>query len=341
MTNLAQTKRCSGAVFTQELRKWHTAGVGNGVVSERVNNAQRQPLVSAVKDVLARAKEVRAPQLVSAIALRALLSFLPMLLLGVGILGLVAKGRLGLGDDVVEWLNINGDFAGVIKDAVTASGKGNGGLVAVIVSSILLLPSALGVFAAVATACNAVWQTPERGLVDKLLGIPWVIGLVVIAGASGLATSLVSIIPIPLLGTAAALAGAAVSGAALCVWTHKILTNAKLPLKAHLPGAAILGLVAAVIQVGGSVLAKKFLDSAKAWGAFAGVFAFIALLNLIGQAIVWSAIVNVVRWERKHGTVQLSGRAPALGNDTWAEVGRGGARPKIKKPKKFKLPKRL
>jgi hypothetical protein len=51
--------------------------------------------------------------------------------------------------------------------------------------------------------------------------------------------------------------------------------------------------------------------------------------------------VNVVRWERKHGTVQMSGRAPSLANDTWSELGRGGARPKVKKIRKLpKLPKR-
>ncbi len=315
--------------------------MANGAESRQIDNVHKQTLLESVKDVLARAKEVRAAQLVSAIALRALLSFLPMLLLAVGILGLVAKGRAGLGDDVVEWIKIKGDFAKVIKTAVEESGKGNGGLIAVIVSSMLLLPSALGVFAAVSTACNAVWQTPERGLIDKLLGIPWVIGLVVIAAASGLATSLVSIIPIPFLGTIAALAGAAVSGAALCVWTHKILTNAKLPLKAHLPGAVIFGLVAAIIQVAGSVLVQRFLDSAKAWGAFAGIFAFIALLNLVGQAIVWSAVVNVVHWERTHGTVQMSSRAPSLGHDIWSELGRGGARRKIKKARKVpKIPNR-
>ncbi len=52
-------------------------------------------MVATVKEILARAKAVRAPQLVSAIALRSLLSFLPILLLAVGILGLVARGRLG------------------------------------------------------------------------------------------------------------------------------------------------------------------------------------------------------------------------------------------------------
>jgi uncharacterized BrkB/YihY/UPF0761 family membrane protein len=292
-------------------------------------------LVATVKEVLARAKAVRAPQLVSAIALRALLSFLPILLLAVGILGLVARGRTGLGDDVVQWLGLSGDFANVVRDAVQESGKGGGSIAAVIVSSATLLPAALGIFAAVATACNAVWQVPTRGLVDKLLGVPWVLGTIVIIGASGLATSLVSLIPVPFLGTLAAFAGAAVSGAALCVWTHWILTNAKLPFRAFIPGAVVLGLLAAVIQVAGAVLMQRFLASAAAYGAFAGVFAFIALLNLIGQAIVWSAIINVVMWERKYGTVQLSARAPSLGADRWVELDRGGSRSVARKKRAF------
>jgi membrane protein len=297
----------------------------------------KHPIVAAIREVLQRGKEVRAPQLVSAIALRALLSFLPMLLLAVGILGLVARGRTGLGDDVVEWLGISGDFANVVRDAVAQSGEGNGSLVAVIFSSALLLPSALGVFAAVATACDAVWQVPGRGFVDQLLGIPWVLGLIVIVAASGFATSLVSLIPIPFLGIVAALAGAAVSGALLCIWTHWILTNARLPWKAHLPGAVVLGMLAAVIQVAGTALMQRFLASAEAWGAFAGVFAFIALLNLVGQAIVWSSVINVIRWERTHGTIRLASSAPALGVDHWVEVGRGGSR---QKRKKFKSPNR-
>lgn len=288
-------------------------------------------VLASVKEILARAKAVRAPQLVSAIALRSLLSFLPLLLLAVGILGLVARGRVGLGDDVVEWLGLTGDFAGVVRGAVTRSGEGSGSIVAVVISSVLLLPAALGVFAAVATAVDAVWQVPTRGLVDQVLGIPWILGMVVIVGLSGLATSLVSLIPVPFLGTLAALGGAALSGFALCVWTHWILVNAKLPFRAHVPGAIALGVVAAIIQVAGALLMRRFLDSAEAWGAFAGVFAFIALLQLIGQAIVWSGVINVVRWEQRHGTVQLSALAPALGEDRWVQLDRGGSRAKPKK----------
>ncbi len=137
-----------------------------------------------------------------------------------------------------------------------------------------------------------------------------------------------SFIPVPFLGTVTALAGSALAGTALCVWTHWILTNAKLPFRAHLPGSITLGIVVAAIQVAGTLLMRQFLKSAEAWGAFAGVFAFIALLQVIGQAIVWSAVVNVVLWERRHGTVRLSAAAPAIGADRWVQIDRGGSRAK-------------
>lgn len=281
------------------------------------------------REIVARARAVRAPQLVAAIALRSLLSFLPMLLLAAGIVGVVARGRVGLADDVVDWFGLTGSFADVVRSAVARGGEGGGSVVAVVVSSALLLPAALGVFQAVATACDAVWQVPDRGVVDKLLGIPWVLGAVVVVAGSVAATSLVTVIDVAVLGPVAALVGSAVAGAALCVWTYSILTNARLPARAHLPGAVVMGTVVAVVQVAGTALMRWFLRSAEVWGAFAGVFAFIALLQVIAQTIVWSAVVNVVVWERRHGTIQLSAVAPALGDDRWVRIERGGSRARL------------
>ncbi len=281
---------------------------------------------------------MRAPQLVSAIALRALLSFLPLLLLGVAIIGLVARQRAGLGDDLVAKIKLTGPFGETIRSAVrdsVKSSKSGAGIVAFLVSVLTLLPAGLGVVAAVSTACDAVWQVPGRGLVDRLLGIPWFLGTIVIIAGSGAATSLVSIIPVPFVGPIAALGGAALAGTFLCVWTHAMLTNVRLPFRAHLPGAIILGLFMAVFQLAGAAIMARLLSSnAKLWGAFAGVFAFIAVLNLVGQAIVYSAVINVLLWEHRHGTTTLSARAPALPVDYWGVVERGGQRPKVVKPKR-------
>ena len=288
-----------------------------------------------------RAKEVRAPQLVSAIALRALLSFLPLLLLGVAIIGLIARSKASLGEDLVAKIKLTGPFGDTIRDAVrdsVKSSKSGAGIVAFLISLLTLLPAGLGVVGAVSTACDAVWQVPSRGIVDKLLGIPWFLGTIVIIAGSGFATSLVSIIPIPFLAPAAALAGAALAGTLLCIWTNKLLTNVKVPLKTHVPGGIILGIFLAVFQVAGAALMQRLLASnAKLWGAFAGVFAFIAVLNIVGQAIVYSAVINVLRWENTHGTTTLVARAPALPIDYWSVVERGGQRPKPAK-KKRQLP---
>jgi hypothetical protein len=41
------------------------------------------------------------------------------------------------------------------------------------------------------------------------------------------------------------------------------------------------------------------------------VFAVLAWLLLFGRLVVYSAVVEVVMWERRHGTVQLTIEAPA------------------------------
>jgi uncharacterized BrkB/YihY/UPF0761 family membrane protein len=290
---------------------------------------------SGFRAVTTRAKEVRAPQLVSAIALRALLSFLPLILLGVAIIGLIARQKAGFGDELVAKIELSGPFGDTVRNAVTdsvKSSKSGAGIVAFLISVLALLPAGLGVVAAVSTACDAVWQVPDRGMADRLLGIPWFLGTILIIAGSAAATSLVSVVPIPFLAQVAALVGAATAGTLLCVWTHFLLTNARVPVRTHVPGAVILGLFLAVFQVAGAAIMARLLSSnAKLWGAFAGVFAFIAVLNLIGQAIVYSAVINVLLWERTHGTTSLSARAPALPLDYWAVVSRGGQRPKLAK----------
>ena len=293
---------------------------------------------SAIRAVTTRARELRAPQLVSAIALRALLSFLPLLLLGVAIVGLIARSKESFGPDLVARIKLTGPFGETIRDTVrdsVKSSKSGAGMVAFLISVLTLLPAGLGVVAAVSTACDAVWQVPGRGIVDRVLGIPWFLGTIVIIVGSAFATSLVSIIGVPFLAPIAALAGAALAGTLLCIWTHTLLTNVKLPVTTHVPGAIILGLFMAVFQVAGAAIMARLLESnAKLWGAFAGVFAFIAVLNIVGQAIVYSAVINVLLWERRHGTTALSARAPALPIDYWSVTERGGQRPRPPKKRR-------
>ena len=312
------------------------AGSAGTVVTSRIGKSAELCSVKriwvAFRVVTTRAKEVRAPQLVSAIALRALLSFLPLLLLGVSIVGLIARQKAGFGDDLVARIKLTGPFGEAVRNAVRdslASSRSGAGIVAFGVSVAALLPAGLGVVAAVSTACDAVWQVPDRGFVDRLLGIPWFLGTIVIIVASALATSLVSIVPIPFLAPLAALAGAALAGTLLCVWTHTLLTNVRVPLRTHLPGGVILGLFVALFQVAGAAIMTRLLESnTKLWGTFAGVFAFIAVLNLLGQAIVYSAVINVLLWESEHGTTTLAARAPALAVDYWSVIERGGQRPR-------------
>ena len=273
-----------------------------------------------------RAKQVRAPQLASAIALRAFTSLLPLLLAAVAILGFVSAGNAKVGDDMVDSLGLSGELERVFRDNLRSATDSRG--LAAVIGVLGALWTGLAVVQAVAAACDAVWQVPTRGLKDKLLGLPWFVGALIISTLSGLGASLVTLLPVPFLGGLVAWLAASVTAAALVWWTHKLMTNVTIPGGAHVGGAVIAGCALALFQVVGAWVLPQLLASAsQTYAALAGVFVLITLLSLLSNVIVYGAIVNVVMWERRHGTTSATALVPALPVDHFVQVDRGGQRP--------------
>ncbi len=282
---------------------------------------------SFIREVQRRAGQVRAPQLVAAITMRFLTSLVPLLIGVVSVVGLVAKDQADFGDRVLDNLKLEDQTVrDVFQGALDQAGSGAG--FALAVSIVGSLFTGLGVIQAVATACDAVWQVPTRGLIDKLLGIPWLLGAIAILVASGFATSLTKVVDSALVGYVSAIAGAALAGTLLVLLTHRMLTNVKIPWRAHVPGAMFAGLVLALFQVVGTIVVTRVLDQANGvYGSVAGFFALITVLSIFGNIIVYGAVFNVVRWEARFGTTEMVGRAPRLPVDHFAELERGGQRP--------------
>ena len=279
-----------------------------------------------VAAVLARSKAVRAPQLVSAIALRAFTSLLPLLVAAVAILGFVSAGNATVGDDIVDRLKLSGDLERVFRENLASATDSRS--VAGVIGIVGALWAGLAVVQAVAAACDAVWQVPVRGMKDKLVGVPWFIGALIISVLSGLATSIVALLPVPFVGGLVAWRAASVTGAGLIWWTHRMMTNVAVPARSHLPGAVVAGAALALFQVVGAwVLPALLANQAKTYAALAGVFVLILLLSTLGNVIVFGAIVNVVLWERRYGTTMMTALAPSLPTDHFVQVERGGQRP--------------
>jgi uncharacterized BrkB/YihY/UPF0761 family membrane protein len=294
-----------------------------------------QGLVGAVKRVVSllmefnrRSGQVRVGSLVASITLRAVTSLIPLLLLGVSVTGLLAQDDADLGTRILDNLQLNDPTLRDVVNKAIDGASGNAGSVLVI-SILGSLWLGLGVVGALADAFDAVWQVPGRGFIDKLLGVPWLICAATVFGLSGfLATAVTRLVTMPIVGVIAALASSAFTGF-VAVWvSYALLTNVRVARSAHIPGAMLAGAFLALFQLVGAALVQRSLEgNASTYSTFAGIFALFFVFNLFGRIIVTGCVANVVLWERKRGTSQLLGRAPALPFDVYTELERGGQRP--------------
>lgn len=277
-----------------------------------------------------RIKELGASRSVEAIVLRVFLSLFPLIVLAIAVIGFVAASRPGgsakLAEDLVEQLKLSGSMADVIRESVS-SAEGSRGATSV-VGFLSVLISATAVVNAIAAACDAAWQVSNRGFKDRLLGVVWLLGLALLIGATVGVTALISVIPVPGLDALVGLLSGSVVGALLFWWTQVVMTNVRVPLRAYVPGAIFAGIGFALFQVFGTLLVARILASQSGGPASLGaVLAFLTFLTIFAWLFVLSVIINVIAWEREHGTVQLMISAPALPKGAWVQTTRSGQRP--------------
>ena len=61
---------------------------------------------------------------------------------------------------------------------------------------------------------------------------------------------------------------------------------------------------------GAYYVARAVADSSQLYGSLGVVFAILAWLFFFGRLIVYSAVVNVILWEREEGTVTVVTQVP-------------------------------
>jgi membrane protein len=112
----------------------------------------------------------------------------------------------------------------------------------------------------------------------------------------------------------------------LWAWTSKVLPNTRIPWRAVLPGSlfAALGLEA-LKAIGAFYVPRMVESSSQLYGTLGVVFALLAWLFFFGRLIIYSAVLNVVLWERDSGTVRVVTEVPAQpGASTGERVSRMG-----------------
>ncbi len=261
-----------------------------------------------------RFSDVQGGPLASYITLAAFLSLFPLLLLAVAVVGLVASRRGDAAKTVIDQLSLTGQAADFVRETLATASTSKRS--ASIVGLLGLLWSGLGLVNTLETAFGAVWQSEGRGLKDKGFALLWLVGAGLLLTASVAATAAAGFLPDPL--TWLSLLPTLVVDVALWLWTFQALTTRRgIPWRAHLPGA-ILGAVGfEILKVVGGVYVPRLVGSSSAlYGSLGVVFALLAWLALFGRLSVYAACLNVVRWEKHHGTVRVDLEVPNVPSGT-------------------------
>lgn len=271
--------------------------------------ATKAPFLKPVAAVQRRYGDVGGNQLASAFTLNAFLSIFPLLLVALAVLGFVASGQTDVAGRLVDNLGLKGESAKMLTDAVEAAKSSR--KTASVVGFLGLLWSGLGLVGALQYAYNSVWQVNDRGMKDKAFGLVWLGGAALLFVGGAAATTALRWLPGFLAPLGIVVTFAVSFG--LWLWTSRVLPNTKLPWRSLVPGALLGAIGLEVLKfVGAYYVPRAVASSSQLYGSLGIVFAVLAWLLLFGRLVVYSAVLNVVRYEKHQGTIQAVVEAPPL-----------------------------
>ncbi|MGH8993501.1 MAG: YihY/virulence factor BrkB family protein, partial [Acidimicrobiia bacterium] len=284
--------------------------------------AQRFRWLEPVAAVQRRYGEVSGNFLAAALTFTAFLSLFPLMLVGVAVLGYIAAGSdTDLAQEIVTELGLTGQAAEMLTDTIHAAE--NSRQAASILGLAGLLWSGLGLVGALQYIYNAVWQVNDRGLKDKAVGLAWLAGASLLFVASAAVTTVLRWLPGP-VAPLGIVVGFGVSFL-LWLWTARVLPNKQVPWRDLVRGAVFGAAGLELLKIAGAYWVPKMVASSSAlYGSLGVVFAVLAWLAFFGRLIVYSAVVNVVVYERRAGTVRAVVAVPSTDTDQVAVANRAG-----------------
>ena len=261
--------------------------------------------------------------LAGAISLAAFVALFPLLLVALAVAGFISHGHGDVSGSVIRHLGLSGAAAAEITNALRTAERNRQATGLIGLAG--LFWSGLGVIGALQYVYNQIWQVQERGFKDRLIGVAWIVGAVVLFAASAAVSALLAVLP----GLLApfALVVAAATDVVLFWWTAKILPNRNIGWRPLLPGAVLGGIGLEVLKfVGGFYVPSLVRHASQIYGSIGVVFALLAWLLVFGKLVVYSAALDVILWERHVGTVKAiievprkPGEADEATRSGWAE----------------------
>ncbi len=283
---------------------------------------ERLPVIGVAVKVNTRYGELKGNNLAASVAFQSFVSIFPLMLVIVGVLGFLAAGDVDVTGKIVSNLGLTGEAAKIIGNAVSAAAENKAATAPI--GLVGLLWSGLGLVNAIQYALDQVWQVEDRGMKDKAFGLMWLVGAAVLFVGSAAVTTVINWLP-GVVAPLGILAGLVVSFG-LWLWTFKVLPNRKMPWRALVPGALVGAVGMEILKVVGAIYVPRTVANSSAlYGSLGVVFAVLAWLLLFSRLVLYSAVLNVIRWERRMGTVETTIEVPAgRGIQPSDDVTRGG-----------------
>lgn len=243
--------------------------------------------------------EDQAGNLAALISYYTFFSLFPLLLALVTILGFALSGNPELQREIVD--SAMSQFP-VIGDQIRDNiGSLSGNWPALIIGLGGALWAGMGAVDAAQNAMNSVWDVPIREKPNMLKRRARSLLMLFVLGGGLLATAVLSTLTssvggLPgLLRLSMPLAALVVNTGVFLV-AFKVLTQRDLSWGVLLPGAAVAGVAAAVLQgVGGLIMERNLQGASQTYGTFAVVIGLLTWLYIQAQVTIFAAEINVVR----------------------------------------------
>lgn len=285
--------------------------------------ARRWHWVRTALAVQQRFGDVRGNYLASAVALNIFVAIFPLLLVGIAVIGLITQHHGDYAGRIVDNVGMNPDQAKLFTDTLDKAAETK--KAASIIGLAGLLWTGLGVVSAIEYAIDATWQVTGRGIKDKVRGLVWGIGALIILGASIALTTVVDIVASGFILIALSALGAVLINVLFWMWTFNVLSFHRVHWKRYLPGAILAGIGLEVIKQLVTVVPGLIAKSSALYGSLGVVFGLLAAMVLFARLIVYASVLNVVKYEAAKGTVTVEVEAPRFPGQAPLEGDRAGA----------------
>lgn len=261
---------------------------------------------SLILAVAKKFSEKRGSNLAAAIAFRAFLGLFACLVLSFAIAGYLNASGRAVSESIIRNLGLSGDAAKSVSNAVKQAQSSRA--TTTIFGLLGLVWTGTGLSMAIAYAWNSAWGIPGGGLRGRASGVLWMLGsgaciLVAVGSTSWIASHHALPIIAIIIGIT--------SDLILVLLTAVLLPARHIPLRWMLPAVIVtsIGLSGARFA-GATVLPLIASDSSAIYGTLGVFFALLIWMLVIGYVLVTAAMVEVIIWERTHGTVDIKVLVP-------------------------------